>query len=255
MQKLFSGLCLLLIAVSAGIVMAQDTPESTDTPPALVGPTWQWTRFTNPQQATDVLSPNYTIAFADDGTFSALADCNHVSGTYTADESSLSILSGPMTLMACPPGSLDSQFMAYLSQVSIYSFTDDGDLLLEMPADSGTMRFVAQAQVTGTVSYMLRIALPDNAVVRVQIQDVSLADAPSLIIGEQVIPTAGAQVPIPFAVSYPESAIQDGHTYSLAARITDGEGRLLFISDTIVPVITDDNPTSDIEMILVPVGS
>jgi putative lipoprotein len=99
------------------------------------------------------------------------------------------------------------------------------------------------------------MALPPDAVVRVQIQDVSIADAVATIIGEQVIVTQGAQVPIPFAVSYPVSAIQEKRRYSIAARITDGEGNLLFVSDTHTPVITGGNPISDIEIVLVRAGS
>ncbi|MCA9909268.1 MAG: YbaY family lipoprotein, partial [Anaerolineae bacterium] len=159
----------------------------------------------------------------------------------------------PTTLAVCSPDSLGGVFTLYLSQVAVYSFTDDGKLLLEMPADGGTLTLSAQPQVTGTVMYRQRIALPPDAIVRVQIQDISIADAPMTVVGEQVIVTAGAQVPFAFAISYPESAIQANRRYSLGARITDGDGRLLFITDTVVPVITGDNPTSDIELVLVQV--
>jgi putative lipoprotein len=72
--------------------------------------------------------------------------------------------------------------------------------------------------------------------------------------GEQVIETEGRQVPIPFSVSYDASTIEDSHTYSLRVRIEDGAGKLLFINDTSVPVITRGNPTQDVEVIVVPVG-
>jgi putative lipoprotein len=111
-----------------------------------------------------------------------------------------------------------------------------------------------EAAVTGTVTYLQRIALPPGAVVTVQIQDVSKADAPAEVIGEQVIKTEGKQVPIPFAVSYDPAKIQENHRYSLQARIEDGAGKLLFINDTSIPVITSGNPTQDIEVIVVPVG-
>lgn len=111
-----------------------------------------------------------------------------------------------------------------------------------------------QAAVTGEVTYRQRIALPEDAVVTVQLQDVSLADAPAEVLGEQVIETDGKQVPIPYEVEYDEEDIIENHTYSMSARITDGGGNLLFISDTVVPVITNDNPTSDVEIVVVPVG-
>ena len=108
--------------------------------------------------------------------------------------------------------------------------------------------------VTGTVTYRQKIALPSDAVVTIRIEDVSRADAPAEVVGEQVIETRGAQVPIPFDVSYDASKIEDNHTYSLRVRIEDGSGKLLFINDSSVPVITAGNPTQDVEVIVVPAG-
>lgn len=96
--------------------------------------------------------------------------------------------------------------------------------------------------VTGTVTYRERIALPPTAVVTVRLVDVSLADAPSVLVAEQVITTAGRQVPFEFALEYDASRIQPSHTYAVQVRIEDG-GRLLFISDTMNPVITRGAPT------------
>ncbi len=97
-------------------------------------------------------------------------------------------------------------------------------------------------RVTGTVTYRERIALPPTAVVTVRLVDVSLADAPSVLIAEQVIRTKGRQVPFEFALAYDASRILPSHTYAVQVRVEDG-GRLLFISDTMNPVITRDAPT------------
>lgn len=245
--------CLVVLAFFAAGTAAQDA-EGAAPSPVLTGSTWRWERFVDPVKEIRVLADQYTITFAEDGRFHAQADCNQVLGSYSADAGTISIRPGPSTLVACPPASLGDDFVRYLSQAVIYSFTDDGKLLLELPVDSGTLTFSAQPQVTGTLTYLVRMALPPDAVVRVQIQDVSRADAPMILIGEQVFVTDGAQVPLPFAVSYPTD-LEPGRRYTVAARITDADGRLLFISDTIIPVITDDNPTSDIEIVLVPVGS
>ena len=107
--------------------------------------------------------------------------------------------------------------------------------------------------VSGTITYLQKIALPDDAVITVQIQDTSLADAPATVIGEQVIKTEGRQVPFDFEVIYDPNEIQDNHSYTMSVRITDGAGKLLFINDTVIPVITRDNPTEEIEIIVVPV--
>jgi len=53
------------------------------------------------------------------------------------------------------------------------------------------------AKVTGTVTYLQRIAPPPDAVVDVTLADVSLQDAPALTIAEQTLTEPG-QVPIPF---------------------------------------------------------
>ena len=110
----------------------------------------------------------------------------------------------------------------------------------------------SKAAVTGTVTYLQRIALPSDAVVTVRIEDVSKADAPPELIGEQVIKTRGVQVPIPFAVPYGPDKIEGNLSYSLRVRIEDGTSKLLFINDTSIPVITRGNPIPDIEIVLVP---
>jgi putative lipoprotein len=119
---------------------------------------------------------------------------------------------------------------------------------------SGQAAATRDSAVTGTVTYLQRIALPLDAVVTVRIEDVSRADAPAVVIGEQVVKTKGAQVPIPFEVSYDPGEIVENHTYSMRARIEDRAGNLLFINDTSVPVITGGNPTQDVEIMVVPAG-
>jgi putative lipoprotein len=129
-----------------------------------------------------------------------------------------------------------------------------GGVLLFRNADAAVTLTIEGAAVTGDVTYMQRIALPEDAVVTVQIQDTSLADAPATIIGEQVIETDGRQVPIPYSVSYDPSVIDERHTYTMSARITNGAGDLLWINDTAIPVITQGNPTEDVVIPVVQVG-
>lgn len=118
---------------------------------------------------------------------------------------------------------------------------------------SGCTERQNEAAVTGTVSYLVRMALPPESTVIVKIEDISFADAPSTVVGEQEIKTEGKQVPIPFNVTYDPDKIVDNHSYTISARILDGTGKLMFISDTIVPVITRGNPTENVEVIVVPV--
>jgi len=106
-----------------------------------------------------------------------------------------------------------------------------------------------QNSVSGTITYRERMALTPDAVVIVQIQDVSSADAPAEIIGEQIIHDPG-QAPIAFEVDYDPRDLDDQHTYAIQARIEDGQGGLLFTTTQHYPVITHGNPTEDIEIVL-----
>ena len=97
-------------------------------------------------------------------------------------------------------------------------------------------------QITGTVTYRLRIALPPNAVLRVQVQDVSRQDVAATTVAEATMQTGGKQVPLPFAVAYEESAVDSKHTYSVRATIS-ADDQLLWTSTTSTPVITNGAPT------------
>ena len=88
--------------------------------------------------------PNYTIAFAADGTFSAKADCNTVAGKYTAADAnassgSLAIVPGPTTTAACPEGSLSDLYILGLSNAASYANVS-GALTITLK-DDGTLVF------------------------------------------------------------------------------------------------------------------
>jgi uncharacterized lipoprotein YbaY len=118
----------------------------------------------------------------------------------------------------------------------------------QVPATAGGGQS-ATATLSGTVSYMQRIALPPNAVVEVTLQDVSRADAPATVIARQTIQANGQQVPIPFALEYDPSAINPAMRYAVSARITE-DGKLTWISTTMNPVLTRGAPDNDVEIIV-----
>lgn len=80
----------------------------------------------------------------------------------------------------------------------------------------------------GTVNYVERMALPANAVIIVQLADVSRADAPAEILAEDRI-TGATGSPIPYRLSFDHAKIDLRHRYALQARILDGD-RLLFVT-------------------------
>ena len=108
------------------------------------------------------------------------------------------------------------------------------------------------AAVSGTVSYRQRIALPPEAQLVLKLEDVSLADAPSVVIAEKTIETAGRQVPIPFVLTYDPDEIQPQNRYVVRAQIFYGD-QLRWTSTTAYLVITQDSPT-DVTIELEQVG-
>jgi putative lipoprotein len=107
------------------------------------------------------------------------------------------------------------------------------------------------ASVTGTVTYREKIAMPQDAVVIVKLQDTSLMDVPAVEIGAQVIENPGS-VPVPFTVGFDPAEIIDNHTYTVRATITSGD-ELLWTTDTASAVITSGNPLiADLLLISVP---
>ena len=108
---------------------------------SLVGPVWHWLQFVDPLSKTMVDDPSqYTVEFKPDGEVQVKADCNSGNGTYTTEGSSISIEVLAMTRAMCPPESLSDQFVQYLNEAAIYFFEGE-ELFLDLPADSGTMRF------------------------------------------------------------------------------------------------------------------
>ena len=103
-------------------------------------------------------------------------------------------------------------------------------------------------RVTGTVGYLQRIGLPPGAVIKVQLVDVSRADAPAVVLGEQLIHAEGRQPPFAFAIAYDAGRIRPNMSYAVGARIEEG-GRLLFVNDRRYAVLTRGAPLH-VDMVL-----
>lgn len=88
----------------------------------------------------------------------------------------------------------------------------------------------SESKISGQALYLDRIALPQNAVFKATLEDVSLMDAPSVTLGSVTVSPAG-QVPIPFEIIYNRDDIKKGHSYSVRGKITVDE-KLIYITDT-----------------------
>jgi putative lipoprotein len=94
--------------------------------------------------------------------------------------------------------------------------------------------------------------MPPSAVIKVQLVDVSRADAPATMLGEQIITAGGKQVPFAFEIAYDPAKIDQRLSYAVQARIEDG-GKLLFINDQRYAVITRGAP-NHVDMVLKAAG-
>jgi putative lipoprotein len=104
----------------------------------------------------------------------------------------------------------------------------------------------APGMITGTVSYLQRIALAPEAIISVSLRDNTLADAPSKLLVEQRFSAAGRQVPIPFRLPYDPASIDPTHRYTLRAVITLHR-KLLFTTSAAYPILTGSAPrTADL---------
>jgi heat shock protein HslJ len=127
---------LILLAFVAAACSSSGSGGST-----LTGRTWQLTAITTKTPAYQTVVPEadqskYTIEFETDGTYSAKADCNSRTGTYTTTASGgLTIQSGP-TIFGCA-GPLSSNFFLALTKATSYAIANG--LLTIMESDQGTL--------------------------------------------------------------------------------------------------------------------
>ena len=142
MMKILSLVLLGMVIMgcaSTGALPDENT-HSTD-PQSVLNKTWQWVSTTTPVEKIAVSNPErYTIMLTDDGKLQARFDCSLGGGEYRISAGKLSFGALLSTRMACPPDSLDGPFMRDLQRVTSF-FVQDELLYLELPYDSGTMKF------------------------------------------------------------------------------------------------------------------
>jgi len=95
-------------------------------------------------------------------------------------------------------------------------------------------------EVTGTVSYRERIALPPEAELSVTLYETTGAAAEPRFVAAQLM-RLSAGPPARFRVAYPPGVIDARAGYTLVARIEVG-GKLWFVNEQPVPVLTLGNP-------------
>jgi heat shock protein HslJ len=145
--KLGRGTAIAGLLICAAIGGARgESGAAPALPPEIIGVTWEWLGLQTPKDAINVADPSsYTITFAADGSLALQVDCNRGVGSYSVTkDNQLKIAPIGTTMMMCAEGSLDGDFTTNLERVTSF-FQLEGDLLLEQPFDSGTLRFRAAA--------------------------------------------------------------------------------------------------------------
>jgi uncharacterized lipoprotein YbaY/heat shock protein HslJ len=103
-------------------------------------------------------------------------------------------------------------------------------------------------RVTGSLQFSDQAALSSTAAATITLQDVSLADAPAVVVAQKQITDPGPS-PIDYQLVYDLSVIDELRTYSVRAQIHD-RGQLLFTSDTHAPVLTlGAGPRADLALV------
>lgn len=105
----------------------------------------------------------------------------------------------------------------------------------------------AGGSVSGTVNYMVRMALPDDAVLRLAIINSATRRPLSNITLRNV-----GQVPIAFEIPYNAAQVEENQIYLVDATIENGGGTALFVTTQNYPVITQGNPTRGIAVMVEP---
>lgn len=102
-------------------------------------------------------------------------------------------------------------------------------------ATSDMTQAAVTSAIDGVAAYRERIALPPGARFEATLEDVSRADAPSVVIGRTVV--ADPRTPIRFSIAYDPAAIAPERTYAVRAQVRVN-GQLWFTSNRIHQVLT-----------------
>ena len=187
--------------------------------------------------------------FSEDRRILGSAGCNDYFAPYEVSENRITIGQAGSTRKAClEPEGVMQQEAAFLAALpTVHSFQFRGERL-QLRTESNALALDLVSAVTGTLSIRSDSGLPLDALVTIQIQDISRADAPARTIGETVIAGEDGTDPIQFEIPFDHADVNPRFTYSISARITGNNGRLRLISTQVHPVITHDAPTHGVEV-------
>jgi uncharacterized lipoprotein YbaY len=110
-------------------------------------------------------------------------------------------------------------------------------------------------ELTGTVTYRQKVALPPEAIIEVKLRELPVADARerAKLIAQEKITLGNRQVPVPFELKFDPARINSSRAYDVTARILVA-GNMRFYSGHGYLVLTQSHP-SHVDMTLDQTGA
>ena len=99
--------------------------------------------------------------------------------------------------------------------------------------------FAAKVGLSGEVTYRERIALPETAILKIELIDLALPERPRVSVSA---PTGAGQVPLAFTLTFEDSMILPRHEYALNAEIVAGDIRFRNTEPHPVTPLTQTEP-------------
>ena len=140
MSKLFFLGALILLVLMGACESTTSTTELETSDPATPAGSWSLRAFDLAGGQT-VLVPapeRYRLDLGENGDAHVRADCNFCNGSYRATGTTLEMGLLACTLAACPPGSLDGEYLRALGSASSFEVTEGG---LSVAYPDGVLRF------------------------------------------------------------------------------------------------------------------
>ena len=128
---------------------AQAPTAAPERPPTfsddVMGKIWEWIGVMSPSSQEEVDAPaRYTVEFDRDGFAFIQADCNRGQGNYFLPAAGQIAIHGiALSREVCPAGSMWIRFANQLELVRTFAMAD-GNLVLEMPGETGSLVFRAK---------------------------------------------------------------------------------------------------------------
>jgi putative lipoprotein len=120
-------------------------------------------------------------------------------------------------------------------------------LLLALLAAPGAAAAQTTANITGIIFLSSATTLPSNAIVTIQLADVTQTGVPAAVVTERIFSTGGAQSPFSFTLPYNPEQINPARRYSIQGNIRVS-GQTVYSTSVAYPVITSGSPTSNLQI-------